>query len=144
MSTIQLEGTIKFGPPGGPLVDVSADVFKLMLNEQRSAFTRRGTFADATETSRAGAYSATLTIAFEEEVDPSTSVAHAQLVTAIRSDSGRMAFEANFAPGATSATNPLYAGEVIVTEVSTGGEVNDGKEQEQTYPLATIPSIATS
>lgn len=130
---IQLEGAILFGSDDATAVDVSAEVFRVTINEERATSTRRPTFANATESVRAGASRATATIAFEELLDPTESAAHAEATAAIRRDDARMYLSATLKPGAVSASNPRYHGYVVVDSVTTGGEVGAELEQEQTW-----------
>jgi hypothetical protein len=141
---IQLEGTIELGPAGGSLTDCSAEVFGVALIERRNTSRRRGTFSDATETERPGSYSGEMRIMFEDTLDPSTSLAHQIIATALRSDSGLMDFTVKFKSAALGPDNPTYSGTVAVTEVQTGGEVGEELEQEQRFPFNTAMTIATT
>lgn len=140
----QLEGSLKLGPVGGPLVECGAEVFGYQIVEKRVTSTRRPTLADATAKTTAGAYSFDLILWFEDTLNPSTSTAHKQITTAIRSDSGLMSFELIGKTGAVAAANPKYSGNVTVQQVVTGGEVGRELEQQQTFPGATALTVATS
>lgn len=131
--SIQLEGNIKMGADEGSAVDVSADVYKVTISEERESVTRRPTFAKATQHNKAGASMAAATVAFEQNLDPTSSPAHKEITAAIRTSGAVMFLSGTFAPGAVSATNPEYKGNVIVTAVDTGGEVGAVLEQEQTW-----------
>lgn len=137
--TTQLEGTIKFGADKASAVDVSAEVFKLSLVEQRNTNTRRPTFSNANESLRAGAYKAMFETDFEELLDPTTSIAHAEVTAAIRRDDAKMFISGALVPDsvATAGTpaNPIYEGTVVVDSVSTGGEVGEELEQSHTWTI---------
>ena len=138
MST-QLEGTIQFGADKASAVDVSAEVFKLAVVEERNTNTRRPTFANANESLTAGAYKAMFEVDFEELLDPTASLAHAEVTTAIRSDAAEMYISGALVPDsvATAGTpeNPIYEGVVVVDSVSTGGEVGAELEQSHTWTV---------
>lgn len=133
--SIQLEGTILFGEDETtpPPVDVSADVYRVTIQERRETSTRRPTYGNATRTERAGAASNQAVVAFVQDLDPTTSPAWDEATKAIRRDDARMYLSATKKPGAVSASNPRYHGYVVVTAVDTGGEVGSELEQEQTW-----------
>ncbi len=131
-TTTQLEGTIMLGPDSGSAVDVSAEVFSLKLIEERSTNTRRPTFANANESERAGAYKAMFEIEFEEDLDLAASAAHKLVRDALRSDDAKLYVSGQLQPGAGQT---IYAGTVVVSSVSTGGEVGSELEQSHTWTV---------
>ncbi len=131
--TTQLEGNILFGISDATTTDVSDEVFVLKLEETRAENTRRPSFANARRSARAGAITETCEIEFEENLDPSVSSAHKEIRAAIRRDDAKMYVSGTLKPGAVGPDNLRYYGYVVVTGVSTGGEVGEELEQSWTY-----------
>lgn len=139
MST-QLEGTVSLNA-----VDCSTEIYSFKIVEERATSTRRPTFGNATESERAGATRTSIEIEFEDTLDPSTSLAHAEITDALRTDSGELTFEVTYKSDAVSASNPTYSGTMVVTSVETGGTVGGELDQTQTFMVTAAGlTIATT
>jgi hypothetical protein len=145
---MQLEGAIKFqsvdaaGVPTGTATDYSAEIHSLVLTKSRAAVTIPPTFANADETTRAGAGSDRVTINFHHNELSATSFS--ELVrAAMDTDRSEIAFDATFKTGVVSVTNPRFTGIIILTELDLGGTPGQYKQQSKTYPIRNLARATT-
>lgn len=129
MALVQLEGTILFNS-----TTHSDDVTSLTLNLTRPVTQVPGTFADADGTQVLGSAIGTATIVFNHD-EGDTSGAWATFYAAYLSDSGAIPFSAAYKTGSQSATNPTYAGTVLINDLDIGGQVGELKSQTKTWPV---------
>jgi hypothetical protein len=129
MATVQLEGVTIFNS-----VTHSDDLTSLTLNLTRPVTQVPGTFADADGTQVLGSAIGQMTVTFNHD-EGDTSGAWATFYSAYLSDSGAISFSARYKSGAQSATNPTYAGTVLVNDLDIGGQVGELKSQTKTWPV---------
>lgn len=133
----QLNGTIKIGPVGGTLVDVSDDVSSLIINRKREALTKPPTYGNPNKEMRAGAIEDQVTLVFSFSEAPSTDL-WAVMWDAATNDNGELEFEAIYQTGTISSTNPGFTGIFTIVDIDAGTAVNAWKQQSKTYPARSI------
>lgn len=140
----QLEAQIKIGPVGGPLVDVSVDVSALVINTKAETVARPPTYGAPQKRSAKGALEDTVTLVFNADESPSTTL-WAVMYDALRNGaSGELEFSAVYKSGTISATNPKFTGIILVSDIDTGTPVNQWKAQSKTYPARLIAGPLSS
>lgn len=130
---IQLEGSAKFGPVGGPLVDYSNQITNCVINRTRATVSSPATWGDVTTDVNAGARTETLTINFLTSVAAASF--WAELWDALDTDSGELDFEIRLSDAAVGADNPEFSGTLVTTGVDTGGQAGEIRSQSQTFPI---------
>ena len=119
-------------------VDLSDHIANFEINETRAELTTTA-FGDHGVRRISGLEDSSVTIDFHE--DYAASEVHATIYPLI---GGTVGF--NYAPFGTTigTTNPLYSGNVLVTEWTAGGAVGDLATVTVTWPVDGTVSIATS
>lgn len=133
----QLSGTIKIGPVGGSLVDVSDDVSSLIISRKRESIPKPATYGNPKKEARAGAIEDQITLVYSFSEVPSTGL-WAVMWDALTNDNGELEFEAIYQDGAIGATNPGFTGIFTVVDMDAGSAVNTWKQQSKTYPARSI------
>lgn len=134
MSFIQLEGNIKFGTTTAG-TDYSSAITSLVINRTAEIITTPATFADATTDPHAGAETQTLDINFLSDPTSASSF-WSLLYDAMDTDTKILYWSATLTASTTvSATNPQFSGQIVVSQLGTGGTVGQNREQSASYPI---------
>jgi len=133
----QLSGTIKIGPVGGSLVDVSDDVSSLIISRKRESIPKPATYGNPKKEARAGAIEDQITLVYSFSEAPSTGL-WAVMWDALTNDNGELEFEAIYQDGAIGNTNRGFTGVFMVADIDTGAPVNQFRQQSKTFPAKKI------
>jgi hypothetical protein len=119
-------------------VDLSDHIANFEISESRAELTTTA-FGDHGVRRIAGLEDSSITIDFHE--DYADNEVHATIYSMI---GGTVGF--NYAPSGTtiSATNPLYSGNVLVTEWTAGGAIGDLATVTVTWPVDGVVTLATA
>ena len=119
-------------------VDLSDHIANFEISETRAELTTTA-FGDHGVRRIAGLEDSSITIDFHE--DYANSEVHATIYPMI---GGTVGF--NYAPSGTtiSATNPLYSGNVLVTEWTAGGAIGELATVTVTWPVDGVVTLATA
>lgn len=128
MAIVQLEGAVTINSN-----TYSDEITSIVINSSRSVTQVPGTFDDADGTQVLGSATHQVTINFNYDEGDADGV-WAELYAGFLTDSGELPFTANLKSGSTSATNPLFSGTILVSDLDAGGTVGDLKAQSKTFP----------
>lgn len=115
-------------------VDRSADFHSFVLTLTRRMALVPATFANPDEIPLPGAASGLLAVSFSYTESGSSGLWLA-LFSAYNSDAGTLPFQARLRPGAQSASNPTYAGTIVVNDLDIGGTPTQWKIQSKQWPV---------
>lgn len=134
----QLDGTVTLGG-----TDYSDEITMTMFRDAAETIDVPGTFGDPDIGHKAGGarYTCELTV-FSNPAD--SAGVWEELYGATATASRELAITARFEDGAIGASNPEYRATLLVTELGTGGEVNQGRTQTITLPCTARPTRHTS
>jgi len=140
---VQLEGNIKFCsvtsagvPATGSMIDFSDEVNQLTISVGRDTVDRKPTFKDARTVKRMAGFVESVTVGFLG--DEGNASGFWSLVWDALQGATEIYFRGNFKPGATSATNPEFAGFITASDLDGGGVVADGKWISKTWSARNI------
>lgn len=139
---IQLEGSLKFG-----LVTASTEygsaVTSINIALGRNLIEVPATYANSQQSQAAGSRTQEMSITFL--ADPTAAASFwSELYAAYLTATGELKFEGTQEVGAVSATNPKWAGTIIVTGLDVFGEVGGLRQQTQTYPIKAGTLVRTT
>jgi hypothetical protein len=123
-------------------VDVSDWVTEFKISRTRDVVEVPATLGTGTKSRSAGAHDYTLSISFLSETAASS--AWATLWDAMETDSAEIPFAGKLQDAAVSATNPSFAGTILVTALDTGGTVGSLQQSSHTYPIKAGTLVRTT
>lgn len=132
-SFIQIEGSVKFGPVGGALVEYGDAISSCVIVTTRDQVAIPGTFGNRQASAAAGGTTREVQLTFMSATAASSFFA--ELEDAIESDDAELDFEFIKNDAAVGVDNKKYSGTVIVTSLENGGEVGGLRQQSQTWPI---------
>lgn len=139
LSTIQREGTIKFGLTAST-VSVAADVHAATLKRTFDNIEIRGTFASSRNITKPGNFQDEFVVRYDND-GGQTSTSLAGLINQAAwgsTPSAILYFEFIQDSAAVGADNQRFTGTVSVMEAVKGGEVGALREHELTFPVLTL------
>lgn len=134
MSREQTFGVIELGLAPDALDDYSGEISNFTVTQSRATVTRRPTYGNPEEQTRAGA-KAPGSVAFDFDSDEADPIGVYSLVAdAYDTDSAIIYYSARYKAGPASVDNPRVTGAMVVTQFNTGTPVGEWKAQTQTFP----------
>jgi hypothetical protein len=132
--TTQLEAVVEIDG-----TDHSLEITEFVLMPTRNTVTIPATYGDAEERDEAGAMKTSCTITCKNELAAAT--IHRALWTAMLTDDAQLPFSVKYSTAATGADNPLWVGNLVVTEIKIGTEVNGARQMTQTFPVNSLQML---
>lgn len=133
MST-QLEAVVKLDD-----VDYSAEIHEFVIAPTRQTVPIAATYANAEEADAAGPMKSSVTITCKTELAAAS--LNRVLWTAMLTDDAELPFSVKYSTAATDTDNPLWTGNLVVTEIQIGTEVGGARVMTQTFPVNTLEML---
>lgn len=140
--TTQRVAVVRLGPTSGSLTDHSCAVTELVVNEQRSLVQKAASFGSPNIEQKAAAQFASVTMTFANNPHATTGLL-AALRAARATTTGEIYFDVKYDDAAVAASNPKYAGWIVVADLDTGTRVSQTRQISKTFPARGVIQIVS-